>query len=356
MTADDIVREFPDIKLKKDVPAKDVHGNKVTIPEDEVLTPYELKGNKILLQDGKTYVVTKNQFQNIKGQSISGEAKPFAPELEGVEESVKGDYSPETNALYKQLEAKNKGKDFDDWVNADQEIWMNKRGKPKTTKYESYQLPEGKKYKEILIKAPTRENSPYLLVDNKSGNLVKEFKNIKEARAYYLDKSKVPNPTDFHIAPKEVIATFNSSHWKEPNVLSHLRMNDRTYKGKKVSFMEELQSDWAREGRDKGFIGSKDDVLKELESKGIFIEKDMSGGADIVDKKGNFIEYDNLSARNKKLVDDYSGDAETFSDMQGVPSHPLVKGNKWQEPSIKRALKEAVDNNSDYFAWISVCI
>jgi hypothetical protein len=31
-------------------------------------------------------------------------------------------------------------------------------------------------------------------------------------------------------------------------------MNERTYKGKKVSFMEELQSDWAIEARKKGFL------------------------------------------------------------------------------------------------------
>src|SRR3990167_10984831 len=50
-----------------------------------------------------------------------------------------------------------------------------------------------------------------------------------------------------------VTPQFKSAHWDEPNVIAHLRMNERTYKGKKVDFMEELQSDWAREGRSKGF-------------------------------------------------------------------------------------------------------
>ena len=88
MTADDITKKYPNIQLQKDVPAKDIYGNKVEIPEGEKLTPYELKGNKILLQDGETYIVTKNQFQNIKGQSEVAEGKPFAPELEGTEETV----------------------------------------------------------------------------------------------------------------------------------------------------------------------------------------------------------------------------------------------------------------------------
>jgi hypothetical protein len=85
------MKKYPNIQLKRDVPAKDIYGNKVEIPEGEKLTPYELKGNKILLQDGETYIVSKNQFQNIKGQSIGGEAKPFAPELKGTEEVIKGE-------------------------------------------------------------------------------------------------------------------------------------------------------------------------------------------------------------------------------------------------------------------------
>ena len=66
MTADDIMAKYPNIKLKRDIPATTINGVKTTIKEGEKLTPYELKGNKILLQDGKTYIVSKNQFQNIK--------------------------------------------------------------------------------------------------------------------------------------------------------------------------------------------------------------------------------------------------------------------------------------------------
>src|SRR3990167_5642769 len=88
-----LTSETPVIKLTKDVPATDIYGNKVKIPEGEALTPYELKGNKILLQDGETYVVSKNQFENIKGQAVSKEAKPFAPELAGTEESIRGEFT-----------------------------------------------------------------------------------------------------------------------------------------------------------------------------------------------------------------------------------------------------------------------
>jgi len=99
MTAEDITKKYPNIQLKRDVPAKDIHGNKVVIPEGEKLTPYELKGNKILLQDGQTYIVSKNQFQNIDSNSIGGAPHPFAPELKGLVETIKGGSNWKGNEL-----------------------------------------------------------------------------------------------------------------------------------------------------------------------------------------------------------------------------------------------------------------
>ena len=88
LSADDIMEQYPDINLKRDVPIKDIHGNKGLIPKGEALTPYMLKGNKVLLQDGKTYIVSKSQRQNIKNNSVSGEATEFSPELKGTKETV----------------------------------------------------------------------------------------------------------------------------------------------------------------------------------------------------------------------------------------------------------------------------
>src|SRR5690606_14708163 len=47
---------------------------------------------------------------------------------------------------------------------------------------------------------------------------------------------------------------FKSSHWDEPNIIAHARVNDRIdADGKRVLFIEEIQSDWALEGRKKGY-------------------------------------------------------------------------------------------------------
>jgi hypothetical protein len=48
--------------------------------------------------------------------------------------------------------------------------------------------------------------------------------------------------------------TYTSTHWNEPNVLAHVRFNDRTGpNGEKILFVEEVQSDWHREGRESGY-------------------------------------------------------------------------------------------------------
>ena len=290
MTAEDITKKFPDIQLKRDVPATDIYGNKVKIPEGEALTPYELKGNKVLLQDGETYIVSKSQFQNIKGQSVVAETKEFAPELKGLEESVRGGNKlPSGSKIienksgeYKFSLVDEKGNVLFD-ANSKDVIYEEATAR---TKFSQYQLPGGKNYKEILIKAPVEKPSGMSTAD-------------------YTEKLRQ--------------GTFKSSHWDEPNVISHLRLNERTYNGKKVTFMEEAQSDWARAGREKGF---KRDMTPE----------------EFTQVKKNY---------------EYTGGGNPPKTVGEIPFHPLVEGGKWVEPSVKRGLKEAVTNDSEYFAWIT---
>ena len=79
------------INMKRDVPIKDIHGQKATLPAGEAYTAYNTSDNKIVLKDGETYVVNKNQFQNVKGNALkSGPPTEFAPELKGTEETIHG--------------------------------------------------------------------------------------------------------------------------------------------------------------------------------------------------------------------------------------------------------------------------
>lgn len=375
LTDKDIMLKHPDIQLKREVPATDIYGNKVKIPEGEALTPYELKGNKVLLQDGQTYIVSKSQFQNIKGQSVvAGELKYTGkdrltgkefdmseevsrkPKFQKTEDADFNTYSQEyyrdfetklkpqllksakstfdskdvkvidvdMSGSYKRgtpnpesdldvkvyyegkvsedvlaermetlwssygvhdvhlqrVEGKVVGKPFAPELQGLEESvrskhWRETAGRIKpdpVTKFEQYQLPGGKNYKEILIKAPR----------------------IKAGMPGYIETGVNP--------------IFKSSHYPEdPNLISHLRLNERTYKGKPVTFMEEAQSDWARSIRDW--------------------------------QEGN-------------LVGEHGRGQATLGKFK-PPSHPFVEGGKWVEPTVKRGLQEAVANNSDYFSWIN---
>ena len=58
---------------------------------------------------------------------------------------------------------------------------------------------------------------------------------------------------------------YRSSHWDEPNILAHVRMNDRTIDGKKALHLEEIQSDWHQQGRERGYKNPK--LEKQAEDK-----------------------------------------------------------------------------------------
>jgi hypothetical protein len=338
LSASDIMSKYPDINLKRDVAITDVRGQKKVIPEGEALTPYELKGNKVLLQDGETYIVSKNQWQNIKGNALSGEAKEFAPELKGTEETILGvaqkNAQTEKNKIFAEYDA---GK-----ITKQERDNLLDKWTPRNTKYDQYTLPGGENYKEILIKAPT---TPVYNVYNAANSMVKSnlSKEVAQTEAEkiggHIQKTVAHDTTNF-----------KSSHWDELNVLAHLRMNWRKYKGKAVAFLEELQSDWAREGRSKGFAMSVEDRYEIFQDvNGYYRARDKHTGqvkSRLIAEDGE--EYSALSTKERVL--DALKRHETFAE-KGIPNNPLLKN--WQTLSVKRALKEAVDSDAEYFAWIN---
>lgn len=87
-------------------------------------------------------------------------------------------------------------------------------------KFGRYQLPGGQNYRELLLTLPS-------------------------------------DTPDRDSAPEYYSATtndFRSSHFDQPNILAHVRFNERTdADGKRVLFLEEIQSDWHQAGRKKGY-------------------------------------------------------------------------------------------------------
>ena len=118
------------------------------------------------------------------------------------------------------------------------------------SKYEEYQLPGGKNYRETTLSLDTGKKRPSTKiweVMDETGRVFSHTDNPQTAERW---KRTYPN----RVREKDIASSldkppqgmFVSGHWDEPNVLLHYRTNDRTdANGKKVLFIEELQSDLA---------------------------------------------------------------------------------------------------------------
>ena len=136
------------------------------------------------------------------------------------------------------------------------------------TKYSQYQL-EGEKenYKEVLVTLPSKTKS----IDDISvdlygvpySQLITEYPNSFQSR-----QNRVNEVYKKTVESGQGGKQFKSTHFDEPNILVHLRMNTRTdADGNKVLFLEEVQSDWGQEGKRRGFEKPENtQAIKELEN------------------------------------------------------------------------------------------
>jgi hypothetical protein len=137
-----------------------------------------------------------------------------------------------------------------------------------------------------------------------------------------------------------------SSHFDEPNILAHMRVNDRVdADGKKMLLIEELQSDWHQAGREQGYKSSKTD------SRSAAIAKPMNGYFEVSDQNGNFIanvmNHDLANPTQEAAVAEAQRRIQApqvgrQADDPRVPDAPFK--DTWHQLALKRALKYAADN------------
>jgi DNA repair protein RadC len=241
--------------------------------------------------------------------------------------------------------------DVGEFRSAQDDIARLERNSGKETKFKSYQLPGGSNYREVLLTLPGT-------VKGETSNRIIEA-TIKRANKMDIDWDKLSTAEREKLYNKMANEMggekprFVSSHFDEPNILAHVRMNDRTTTdGKKVLFLEEVQSDWHQQGREKGYAAQgKTKDVGQLAG----IEKD--GYWEIVNNDGQFItnvyfsdaktENEAITEARRRLANNES--ARTDIRLPGVPNAPFKK--TWHELALKRMLRYAVDNGYDGIAW-----
>jgi len=193
-------------------------------------------------------------------------------------------------------------------------------------KYADYTIPGGKNYREQVLHLPSPkmvkryhvpQQGPYVpLVDRHTGQEV-----LHGMYGRMRDEAQRRNA-----AESNTEAPYRSSHWDDVNnPILHLRMSDRTHRdpgamklGKDLH-LEELQSDWAQEGRKHGFGGPKI-----VEDDGGFYAETPSGRRSI-------------SFTTPELAQEF---ARTWGPT--TPHGPYVDNtSKWVDLGLKHALMEA---------------
>ncbi|RJR10437.1 hypothetical protein C4588_03265, partial [Candidatus Parcubacteria bacterium] len=205
------------------------------------------------------------------------------------------------------------------------------------TKFSQYQTTGGKNYKEVLLTLP---------VMGKRDKARAEWENAIKKRTgkQFVDPMDLTKQDEKELFKIENMPNtreeYKSSHFDEPNILAHIRMNERTGpNGEKILFLEEIQSDWHQAGRKKGY--KNHDIIQSIEKDQSFLGRD---NYIVITKDGQKHQINVTSGSSLEMV------KKTFMDQfEGPPDAPFKKS--WPLLAFKKMVRYAAENGFDQIAW-----
>ena len=226
------------------------------------------------------------------------------------------------------------------------------------TKFSKYTLPGGENYREILLTIPDQVEMRGAKVAEKIRQLEAERAKINPTSTYdtaSFDRIRAINQQIQNLEKTGLIqngesGTFKSPHFSEPNILAHVRMNDRTTAdGKRVLFLEEVQSDWHQKGRE---VGYKSNTA--IDTKGWTAKKSEKSGWSVYDNNGNFVNGGITANSEKEAIQIIVSEnlhigLDKFKEDSAVPNAPFKK--TWHELALKKVLRMAVEGGYDSISW-----
>jgi hypothetical protein len=217
------------------------------------------------------------------------------------------------------------------------------------TRYQKYQLAGGENYREILLTLPAASDdalkahraakSEALVNREKAHNLLntqgytptaKDYEAYNLADAEWNRIQKIPAPTQ---------SNYLSSHFDEPNILAHMRVNDRVdADGKRMLLVEEIQSDWHQAGREKGYNDPK--AQNQAKQQITDLKEEHKRLGKLKEQAKTEEEKSAISQQRFDLMNQVQELAKIG--QTGIPDAPFK--DTWYQLALKRLTKYAADN------------
>jgi len=211
------------------------------------------------------------------------------------------------------------------------------------TQYEKYQLAGGENYRELLLKLPQKPQPlpENFNVDAYSVNGKTMYGVFDETGSRYASgETKDQALQKFSQLHQE--KPYQSSHFKDPNILAHMRVNDRVdAEGKKMLLIEEVQSDWHQAGREQGYNDPKAQALAQEKIRALKAEHKRLG--QVKELEPSPLERSIISQQRFDLMNQVNELSKVGK--SGIPDAPFK--DTWYQLALKRAIKEAVDKGYD---------
>ena len=202
-----------------------------------------------------------------------------------------------------------------------------------------FNIPNGENYREVLIQSPTDMGAYNEYVDKLRAKYgAGGFDNLPLTP---VERTKL---NSLQIEPRQPFV--NRNHFEQPNILAHMRVDDRVIDGKKTLFIQEIQSDWHQKGRKEGYTtgnrGIKD-IDKDLDA--VVNELRSKPNVQYAPTEADWARYPELIAKHDAL----SAERANASNTNAVPDAPFKKN--WQELAMKRAMQMAAEGGYDRVAF-----
>jgi hypothetical protein len=194
-----------------------------------------------------------------------------------------------------------------------------------STKFGQYTLPGGENYRELLLTMPAKP-----LTEAEARIVLGAAPDAKLSAA------------DIAYASRKNADEYKSSHFDQPNILAHLRVNDRVDSdGKKMLLIEEVQSDWHQAGRDKGYKGKLTSLPDDYK-----VEKKTA-------VRSGETYYQVIGPDGYVFAEDWANKENVINQAlnrlnatnSGVPDAPFK--DTWYQLALKRAIQHAAENGYD---------